>query len=135
MTPMNTLSLRALLVDDDRPYRFLIKKSLTKRGHDVVICDSAEDAFQHLQNEQFDIVLVDYKMDGINGINVLQWMFGKRMDIPVILITSFGSEEIYEEAYKWGASEYFVKGEMDSLRLPVMVEQAYTKHHARKTKD
>ena len=60
--------------------------------------NSAEDAFQHLQNEHFDIVLVDYKMDGINGINVLQWMFGKRMDIPVILITSFGSEEIYEEA-------------------------------------
>jgi FixJ family two-component response regulator len=74
-------------------------------------------------------------MDGINGINVLQWMFGKRMDIPVILITSFGSEEIYEEAYKWGASECFVKGEMDSLRLPVMIEQAYTKHQAQKTKD
>ena len=134
MATMNIQSLRALVVDDDRPYRFLIKKSLTERGHDVVICNSAEEAFQHLQNEQFDVVLLDYKMDGINGINVLQWMFGRKMDIPVILITSYGSEEIYEEAYKWGASEYFVKGEMDSLRLPVMVEQAYTKHQARKTK-
>jgi DNA-binding NtrC family response regulator len=130
---MNSQSLRALVVDDDRPYRVLIKKSLLKRGHNVVLCDSAEEAFHHLQNEQFDIVLLDYKMEGINGINVLQWMSGKKMDIPVILITSFGSEEIYKEANKWGASEYFVKGEMDSVRLPVMVEQTYIKHQARKT--
>jgi DNA-binding NtrC family response regulator len=129
---MKIQSLRALVVDDDRPYRVLIKKSLTSRGHYVVICDSAEDAFQHLQNEQFDIVLLDYKMEGISGINVLQWMSGKRMDIPVILITGFGSEEIHEEAYKWGATEYFIKGEMDSIRLPVMVEQTYTKHQDRK---
>ena len=71
-------------------------------------------------------------MEGTSGINVLQWMYGKKMDVPVILITGYGSEEIYEEAYKWGASEYFVKGEMDSIRLPVMVEQAYNKHLARK---
>ena len=45
----------------------------------------------------------------------LQWMYGKKIDIPVILITGYGSEEIYEEAYKWGASEYFVKGEMDTV--------------------
>jgi len=134
MAAMNTPSLRTLVVDDDRPYRVLIKKSLVNHGHDVVICDSAEDAFRHLQNEQFDIVLLDYKMEGINGLNVLQWMFGKKMDVPVILVTSYGSEEIYEEAYKWGASAYFVKGEMDSLRLPVMVEQTYTKHQAQKNK-
>ena len=54
------------------------------------------------------------------------------MDIPVVLITGYGSDEIYEEAYKWGASEYFVKGEMDTIRLPVLVEQVYSKHQARR---
>lgn len=131
---MNIQSLRTLVVDDDRPYSALLRKSLTGRGHSVVVCNSAEDAFHHLQKEHFDIVLLDYKMEGISGINVLQWMYGKKMDIPVILITGYGSEEIYEEAYKWGASEYFVKGEMDSIRLPVMVEQAYNKHQAQRTR-
>jgi len=129
---MNTQSLHVLVVDDDHPYGALLKKALIGRGHSVVICNSAENTFSHLQKEQFDIVLLDYRMEGTNGINVLQWMYGKKMDVPVILITGYGSEEIYEEAYKWGASEYFVKGEMDSIRLPVMVEQAYNKHQARK---
>jgi DNA-binding NtrC family response regulator len=85
-----------------------------------------------LQKEQFDILLLDYKMEGTSGINLLQWMWGKKMDVPVILITGYGSEEIYEEAYKWGASEYFVKGEMDAVRLPTMVEQVYKKHQGRR---
>ena len=130
---MNTQSLRVLVADDDHPYSILLKKSLIGRGHSIVLCSSAEDALCRLQKEHFDIVLLDYKMEDISGINVLQWMYGKKMDLPVILITSYGSEEIYEEAYKCGASEYFVKGEMDTIRLPVMVEQVYSKHQARRT--
>jgi DNA-binding NtrC family response regulator len=131
---MKTQSLHVLVADDDHPYSILLKRALTERGHSVVVCNSAEEALHCLQKEQFDIVLLDYKMEGISGINVLQWMYGKKMDFPVILITGYGSEEIYEEAYKWGASEYFVKGEMDAIRLPVMVEQVYSKHQARKTR-
>ncbi len=131
---MNTQPLRILVVDDDRPYCALLKKSLIGRGHSIVVCNSAEDAFHHLQKELFDIMLLDYKMEGINGINVLQWMYGKKMDVPVILITSYGSEEIYDEAYKWGALEYFIKGEKDFVRIPVLVEQAYNKHQVRSTR-
>ncbi|MCX6121857.1 MAG: response regulator [Ignavibacteriales bacterium] len=129
---MNKQSLHVLVADDDHPYCVLLKKALTGHGHSVVVCNSADDAFHRLQKEQFDIALLDYKMEGTSGINVLQWMYGKKMDIPAILITGYGSEEIYEEAYKWGASEYFVKGEMDTVRIPVMVEQVYSKHRARK---
>jgi FixJ family two-component response regulator len=71
-------------------------------------------------------------MEGTNGINVLQWMYGRKMNIPVILITSHGGDEIFEEAFKWGAEEYFVKGEMDTIRLPVLVEQVFSKYQARK---
>jgi DNA-binding NtrC family response regulator len=129
---MNIQSLRVLVVDDDRPYSVLLKKTLTGHGHSVVVCFSADDAFYRLQDELFDIVLLDYKMAGTSGINVLQWMYGRKIDVPVILITGYGSEEIYEEAYKWGASEYFVKGEMDTIRLPVLVEQVYSKHRERR---
>jgi two-component system, NtrC family, response regulator HydG len=129
---MNIQLLRVLVVDDDHPYGVLLRKSLAGRGHSAQLCESADEAIQFLQKEQFDILLLDYKMEGTSGINLLQWMFGKKMDVPVILITGYGSDEIYEEAYKWGASEYFVKGEMDAIRLPVMVEQVYSKYQARK---
>jgi two-component system, NtrC family, response regulator HydG len=129
---MNTQSLRILVADDDRPYSILLKKSLTGRGHSVVVNNSGEEAIVQLQKETFDIVLLDFKMEGTSGINVLQWMYGKKMDIPVILITGHGTDEIFEEAYKWGAVEYFIKGEMDTIRLPVMIEQAYSKFQARK---
>jgi DNA-binding NtrC family response regulator len=131
---MITQSLRVLVADDDHPYSVLLKKALTGHGHSVVICNSADDAFHRLQKEQFDIALLDYKMEGTSGINVLQWMYGKKMYIPAILVTGYGSEEIYEEAYKWGAAEYFVKGEMDTVRIPVMVEQVYSKHAARRAR-
>jgi DNA-binding NtrC family response regulator len=129
---METPSLHVLIVDDDHPYSVVLKKTVSGRGHSAVLSSSADEAIQLLQKEQFDIILLDYKMEGTSGINLLQWMYGKKMEIPVILITGYGSEEIYEEAYKWGASEYFVKGDMDAIRLPVMVEQVYSKHQARK---
>jgi two-component system, response regulator, stage 0 sporulation protein F len=126
--------LHTLIVDDDHPYGVFLKKIITARGHSVKLCISADEALKYLQREQVDIMLLDYKMEGTSGINLLQLMYGKKMDIPVILITSYGSEEIYEEAYKWGASEYFIKGEMDSIRLPVLLEQVYSKHRARRTR-
>jgi len=128
---MNTKSLHVLVADDDHPYSVLLRKSLTNRGHSVVISNSGEEALVSLQQEQFDIVLLDYKMEGTNGINVLQWMYGRKLDVPVILITGYGTDNIFEEAFKWGATEYFIKGEMDTVRLPILVEQLYSKYRSR----
>lgn len=129
---MNILSLHILVADDDRPYCVLLKKALTGRGHAVSMSNSGDEAINRLQKESFDIVLLDYKMEGTNGIDVLQWMHSKNMNIPVILITAYGSNELFEEAFKWGAVEYFAKGEMDTVRLPVLVEQAHKKYQLRK---
>jgi DNA-binding NtrC family response regulator len=131
---MNSYSFRILVADDDYPYSILLKKSLTGRGHSVITANSGEETLSRLQKEAFDIVLLDYKMEGTNGINVLQWMYGRKMDVPVILITGHGSDEILEEAFKWGAAEYFVKGEMDNIRLPIMIEQVYNKYKDRHTR-
>jgi DNA-binding NtrC family response regulator len=123
-------ALRVLIADDDYPYSILLNRTLTGRGHSVIVKNSGDEAINELQKESFDIVLLDYKMEGTNGINVLQWMYGKRVETPVILITAHGSDEIYNEAYKWGAMEYFIKGEMDTIRLPVLVEQVYNRYRA-----
>ncbi len=122
---MSALSLHILLADDNHPYSVLLQKALTDRGHDTVICNSGDETIGCLEKNRFDIVLLDFRMEGTNGINVLQWMYGKKMDIPVIMITGFGSDELFEEAYKWGATEFYTKGEMDAVRLPILVEQVY----------
>lgn len=124
--------IQILIVDDDLPYCVLIKKTLTDRGYSVFTSNSGDHALTTLQTEKFDIVLLDFKMEGTNGINILQWMYGRKMDIPVILITSHGSDEIFDEAFKWGASDCFIKGDMDTVRLPVLIEQVYKKYQAHK---
>jgi DNA-binding NtrC family response regulator len=130
---MNTQSLKILVADDDNPYCVLLKKSLSGRGHSVEVCHSGEDTLERLQKDSFDILLLDYRMEGTNGINVLQWIFNKKIDIPVILITAYGTTEVLEEAYKWGALDHFIKGEMDTIRLPVMIDQVYNRFTARKS--
>ncbi len=128
---MNTSALRILVADDDKSYCVMIKRSITNHGHSVIICNSGEETLNRLQKEQYDVILLDYKMEGTNGINVLQWMYGKKIETPVILITGHGADEIHEEAFKWGAAEYFIKGEMDSVRLPVLIEQIHRRYRAR----
>jgi len=124
---MNMLSLHILLVDDDATYCILLSKALTTHGHTVAVSHSGEDALDYLNKETFDLLIIDYKMGKISGIDVLKKMFEKKINIPVVLITGHGSEEIALEAWKWRAMEYLIKGESEVSQLPNLVIRAYNK--------
>jgi DNA-binding NtrC family response regulator len=113
--------LNVLIVDDEPTYRIVLTQTLKGCGHTTEACETGDDAISLLQKNKYDVVLLDYKMPGTSGINVLQWMYGMKMDIPVIIITGYGSEEIALEAWKWGAKDYFVKGKSDMSQLPELV--------------
>jgi len=113
--------LNVLIVDDEPTYRIVLTQTLKGCGHNTEACDTGDDAISLLQKNKYDVVLLDYKMPGTSGINVLQWMYGMKLDIPVIIITGYGSEEIALEAWKWGAKDYFVKGKSDMSQLPELV--------------
>ena len=117
--------LNVLIVDDEPTYRIVLTQTLKGCGHTTEACESGDDAISLLQKNKYDVVLLDYKMPGTSGINVLQWMYGMKMDIPVIIITGYGSEEIALEAWKWGAKDYFVKGKSDMSQLPELVLKVY----------
>jgi DNA-binding NtrC family response regulator len=117
--------LNVLIVDDEPTYRIVLTQTLKGCGHTTEACETGDDAISLLQKNKYDVVLLDYKMPGTSGINVLQWMYGMKMDIPVILITGYGSEEIALEAWKWGARDYFVKGKSDMSQLPEIVLKVY----------
>jgi DNA-binding NtrC family response regulator len=117
--------LHVLIVDDEPTYRIVLTQTLKGCGHTTEACETGDDAISLLQKNKYDVVLLDYKMPGTSGINVLQWMYGMKMDIPVIIITGYGSEEIALEAWKWGAKDYFVKGKSDMSQLPDLVLKVY----------
>ena len=117
--------LNVLIVDDEPTYRIVLTQTLKGCGHTTEACETGDDAISLLQKNKYDVVLLDYKMPGTSGINVLQWMYGMKMDIPVIIITGYGSEEIALEAWKWGAKDYFVKGKSDMSQLPDLVLKVY----------
>jgi two-component system, NtrC family, response regulator HydG len=122
---MEQQSLRILVVDDEPTYRIVLVQSLKASGHTIEACENGDIAIDLLKKNEYDVVLLDYKMPGTSGINVLQWMYGMKMDIPVIIITGYGSEEIALEAWKWGAKDYFVKGKSDMAQLPTLVMKVY----------
>ena len=122
---MNEQLLNVLIVDDEPTYRIVLTQTLKGCGHTTEACETGDGAISLLQKNKYDVVLLDYKMPGTSGINVLQWMYGMKMDVPVILITGYGSEEIALEAWKWGARDYFVKGKSDMSQLPEIVLKVY----------
>ncbi len=118
---MEQQTLSILIVDDEPTYRLILAQTLQGCGHKIEPCENGDSAIELLKKNKYDIVLLDYKMPGTSGINVLQWMYGMKLDIPVIIITGYGSEEIALEAWKWGAKDYFVKGKSDMSQLPALV--------------
>ncbi len=122
---MSEQLLRVLIVDDEPTYRLILSQTLKGCGHYTEACDTGDAAIDLLKKNNYDVVLLDYKMPGTSGINVLQWMYGMKMDTPVIIITGYGSEEIALEAWKWGAKDYFVKGKSDMSQLPALVLKVY----------
>jgi len=122
---MSEQVLHILIVDDEQTYRLILSQTLKGCGHQIESCESGDAAIDLLKKNRYDVVLLDYKMPGTSGINVLQWMYGMKMDTPVIIITGYGSEEIALEAWKWGAKDYFVKGKSDMSQLPALVLKVY----------
>src|SRR5262245_60479812 len=100
---------RILVVDDEPAFRTGISKLLEGEGFEVVAEDSPYLAIDRLRAENFDVVLSDYKMDGMDGIALMREIKSFNPEMPVIVLTGFGSVETAVEAMKLGAFDYITK--------------------------
>jgi len=100
---------RILLVDDEEPIRHSLGEILRLEGYEVVTAESGEVAVQDLMNESFDLVLLDLKMPGMSGLEVLDFINKSAPDTKVILLTAHGSLESAIEALHQGAHDYLLK--------------------------
>jgi len=122
------MSGRILVVDDDQCMCELIEADLGRRGFQIFCFTAADEAFRALMDKEFDVVLTDLQMPDMNGIELCNRIVSNRPDIPVIVITAFGSLDTAIGALRAGAYDFITKPfEMDILALTL--ERA-VKHHS-----
>ena len=102
---------RVLLIDDEPEFLDLTKFFLSREGSiEVMVASSARDGLEKLQEEKIDAVVSDYSMPGIDGLELLKIVRARGMDIPFILLTGKGREDVAIEALNSGADFYVRKG-------------------------
>jgi two-component system response regulator AtoC len=110
------MSRSVLIVDDDPTMCTMLRMHLGKRNYEVSTYTRAEEAFEALRAGDFDVVVTDLNMRGMNGVALCERVVADRPDIPVLLITAFGSLETSIAAIRAGAYDFIPKPfEIDSL--------------------
>ncbi len=109
-----------LIVDDEEAARYGMRRALSLLGHDIDEADSVETARSFLDKNQVDLILLDFNLPGMNGLEFLRELKTDENATCVILITAHGSERMAVEAIKSGAHDYLSKPfEVDELRIVV----------------
>ena len=113
---------KILIVDDELIMRESLAGWLERDGHEVTKTASGEEALEILKESRFDILLVDIKMEGISGLDVLKQVKESDPEVSVVMITAYGSISTAIEAMKNGAYDYLLKP-FEPDELGVLIEK------------
>lgn len=124
--------LNILLVEDNKFDRDFFKISFESSTleSNITECINAEDALRQLALDQsaFDVVVVDHTLPGMTGLRLAEKILAEGYNLPILLITGTGSEEVAVEAMQVGVDDYIIKGsEVHRKILPQLVERAVKK--------
>ena len=122
----STVPTRLLLVDDEVGYLEVLSKRLTRRGYKVTTASSGTEAIRALRQWEFDLAVVDLKMEDMDGIEVLKIFKKMAPELPVIMLTGHGSEQAARDGVAHGAYDYLTKPcELEALlkKISGAVEQ------------
>ncbi|HSL17687.1 MAG TPA: response regulator [Methylomirabilota bacterium] len=100
---------KVLLVDDEEEFVETLAERMRTRGMEVATTNSGADALERVDAEDFDVVVLDLKMPGIDGMEALERIKRRRPDIQVVLLTGYATVEKGVEAIKLGALEFLEK--------------------------
>lgn len=117
------MSGRILIVDDDRSMGDLLETDLRLRGYQTVWQRTAEEAFERWKDDAFDVVLTDLKLPGLSGVELCGRMVANRPDVPVVVMTAFGSMETAVAAIRAGAYDFVTKP-IDTDMLSLVLDRA-----------
>jgi len=101
--------IRLLIVDDEIGFADVLRKRMARRGVNATPAASGEEAVQLLRGNDFDVAIVDLKLEGMDGIEILKVFKLMAPTMPVLMLTGHGSEEARDVALRNGADGYLSK--------------------------
>jgi len=111
---------RILVVDDDPAVLELLGKSLQLSDYDADMASDGPSALERLAGSDYDLLIVDLKMPGMDGLSVIREARRRSLDLPVIIVTGFSTEANAIEAINLGVSGYLTK----PFRIPRLLNVA-----------
>ncbi len=113
-----------LIVDDEQAQLIALETFLKKRKYNVVTFDSAPKALQHIQNRTIDLILSDFRMPELSGLELLKEVKSINPEIPFIIMTAFSAPDEAVQVMKAGAFDYLSKP-VDLEELEFLIRKAY----------
>jgi DNA-binding NtrC family response regulator len=118
---------KIMVIDDEKIVGDMAKLSLEQDGYSVETFLNAEPALKRLQEERFDVVVTDYKMKGIDGMEVLKTVKERYPGTQVIMITAFANLDAAIEALRRDVHDFFPKP-VKIKELKASIKRALEKH-------
>jgi DNA-binding NtrC family response regulator len=123
LLPADTITARVLVVDDNARARQSMTDVLRAAGHDVTSSASAAEALRLLDRGEFDVILTDLQMPGMNGLEFIRALAKRGCDSQIVMVTAFASVSSAVEAMRHGAFDYIEKP-FDAEQLEQLVARA-----------
>ena len=120
------MSEKVLLVDDEEDFLEIMAERMRARDMDVRTCTSADEALQIIKDENFDAIILDFMMPGMDGMRALKEIKSKSPESQIILLTGHATIEKSVEAMKLGATDFLEKP-ADLKKLEKKIKDASTK--------
>ncbi len=120
------MKFNILVVDDEKIVRNSLKRMLESAEWRVTVCPGIAEAKQHLKTEKYDLVVVDYKLDDGNGMEVIEYINKTFPSTQTVMLTAYGNISLAVDAVKKGASDFLEK-ESDPELLRHTIAQALEK--------
>ena len=121
---------RILVVDDEESHRIMLRAVLQEEGYEVAEAADGPEAIRAVEQEPFDLILLDIRMTTMDGIETLTEIRKVSPFVPVLMMTAYASVKTAVEALKAGAFEYLTKP-LDIEELKILIEKALEHYHLR----
>lgn len=124
---MNVKPIKLLLIEDNIGDSVIIRKMLDESEtttFELTHTQRLKNGLKHLETEKFDIILLDLGLPDSEGFKSFKITLKKHPEIPIIILTGLGDEEIGIKTIKYGAQDYLVKGEFNGKLLVRAIQYA-----------
>jgi len=101
--------MKILLIDDDEWIRDSLHLFFESEGCQIKVLETAEEGMEELKGQAYDIIIADYRLPGMDGLEFLKRINESHPEAMKILITAYGSKEVVSEAYRIGVQDFIEK--------------------------